>query len=224
MHYTLGDIVNIILPYSNDIDIKIMHGMPFLKASIKNRYKFTKYWMYVIQSNDNTYSICESYDDVFNRYYPSGNLDRPFISESDVVKKIFNLEIDNDISYRYDKVISDLDLDKFFLYFIKRLCRNNIIRFNIKNLDNRVLTLGFTSPRILRTLERGFESRNIHNGTISDLLDIIVKRNESFSLGKLKEKEIRVIEIKLKELGLIPHIDRTDNVINSITFDFRKGE
>lgn len=224
MHYTIGDIVNIILPYSNDINIKVMNGMPFLKASIKDVSKFTKFWIYVIQLKDYTYSVCESHDDVFNRYYPSGIIDKPFITETDLIRKIFNLDTNNDISYMYDKVISDLDLDGFFIYFIKRLYRNKIIRFNLKNLDTRLINLGFTSPRILRVIDRPFEVRNIKNGTILDLLDIVVKRNEDFSLGKLKEKEIRVIEIKLKELGLRPHINHTNNSINNITFELRKGE
>ncbi len=222
MGITIGEIANVLLPYSNDVDINISNEVPFLRARLSSISAYTKAYMYVVQTGEHTYACCDSRDDLNgDRFFPTGSTSKPFVIETDIIRSWFGSE-GNDISYKYDSVVTDLTFDAFIQHLYERLSHYHIIRLDKKYLTTRLIDMGFTSVRIKRAIDEEFKAKKCHQGTISDLIDIIVRRNGLFSLSSLRSRESKVIVAKLKEIGITVTIN-SDNCINSLKFDKCKG-
>lgn len=222
MQISIGEVVNELLPFTNDINVSIMNDVPFLRARISTESAYTRAYLYVVQTAYGKYACADSRDDVNgDRFFPTGGIKHPFIVETDIVRSMFGCTGD-DISYKYETVVTDLDLSGFVDHLHYLLNYYEIIRFDPKNLSQKVADLGFTSTRIRRTIEKEFSSKKCHLGTIKDLSDIILRRHERFSLGNLSSKETAVIVAKLKALGVTVKID-PENCFYTISFDRRKG-
>lgn len=219
---TIGEIVNKLLDYCNNVEANISNGVPFLKARISSNSCYTKCYMYVVQTAPHVYAACDYHDDVCgSRFFPTGSETNPFIVEQDVIHRLFGCGEGMDNSWKYETVTKDLDPATFNKYLIGVLSAYEIIRFDQRKMDQKVAELGFTSTRIKRVIEKEFDTHRCHQGTINDLYDIINERHEVFSLANLRQRESSVILAKMRELGVTLSID-SNNCIASFKFDKKK--
>lgn len=211
MRTTIGEIVNEIIPFCSKIEMKLFQDVPFVSASLKNARNLTIGRMYIVQTKENQYSFYSSDKDTFGtHYFPTGSIFNPLISDSEVVPSLFK---EKDLP---KKVIENVNLTEFLYYFYIILYNYEITRFNPKHLTKKFSELGFRSKNIIKNIDKTFTLRGYENGTIKDLLEI-VKNEECFILGPLKSKETHIIELKLKDLGLLASIK--NNRIYSIKLD-----
>lgn len=215
MRTTIGEIVNEIIPFCSKIEMKLFQDIPFVSASLKNDHNLTVGNIYIAQTEEHKYSFYASNSGIVGKqYFPTGSIFSPLMSESEVVPSLLtNNELPGEI-------IEGVGLDQFinYLYFI--LYDYEITRFNPKHLTKKFSGLGFRNKSIIKNIDKTFSFRNYEDGSIKDLLDII-RKEDCFILGPLKSKEVHIIELKLKDLGLNPVIK--NNRIYEITLDrFRK--
>lgn len=223
MRVTIGEIVDRLAEYCNSVDVTVNHGIPFLRARISTSSCYTVCYMYVIQTEEHTYAVADARDDINgNRFFPRGTSEKPFVVEQDVVRSLFGVQSGDGISYKYADVVTGLNANEFMMHLFKRLSYYEIIRFSTKNLTTRVPDMGFTSVRIRRVVEEEFKKYKCHQGTIQDLINIVMVDGNPFSLSNLRSRETSVIVAKLRELGIEISINDS-NCITSLKFDKRKG-
>lgn len=224
MQITIGEVINELMPYANIVESSICHGVPFVVARISTASNYTIFYMYVVQTGEHQYAACDCRDNINGeRFFPTGGIDRPFIVEQDVVRSMFGINSDDDISYKYDTVVTGLSFADFITHLYERLSYYEIIRFKSKNLNIKIAEMGFTSVRIRRAIEEGFKNRKCYMGTIKDLIDIVIRRKDTLSLGGLKHRESNVIVAKLRDLGILITINE-NNCIDTVQFDKKKGK
>lgn len=219
MRITIGEIANELIEYSNSVEVNIMNGVPFLRARISSISNFTRCYMYVIQTAEHTYAVCDSHDDLNGeRFFPSGEIIKPFILERDIIRLKFGIESSGDFIYGYESVVQDLPYEEFMNHLLKRMHAYEIIKFDPINLSSRISNLGFTNPRLRRCLDNEFTDKKHHKGTISDLIDIVLRQRKKFSLAILKPREMGAVAGKLKDLGIYVIID-DDKCIVDLKFN-----
>lgn len=216
MRITIGEIVNIVMPYVEDLQLRIMNHMPFIKACVKDHTLLTKYWIYVVQSDDFEYSYCESRDDIFDRYFPSGNCDKPIISETDLIKKIFDLNR-NDISYKYETVMNSLDVEGFLTHFLTRLYENRIIRFNPKKLSLKLDEIGILNKKFVKNIQKVYDSYRLKNPSIQEIIKVIYKKHKRISFQGLRDIELELYLSIMEKLGIKLYLSE-DKEVTSLKF------
>ncbi len=210
MKINIGEIVNIIIPFTTSMNLSIYGSFPVITSSIGNNSATTKLYMSIMQTSENFYSIAIT-DDIYNgnKFIPTGNINKPFIRE-----KYF---LGGD--FYESECFKNIEGKDFQLWFYNKLYEYNIIRFNPKNYNKKLIDLGFNSGKIKRILDKNFKKLHYINGSISDLINITNDKEIGFSLSGLEDKEIRCIYAKIKNLGL--EIVIFDNKITKVKYDRR---
>lgn len=209
MNITIGEIANILLPFTTVLNMYIREPFPYISASIGNVSMVSKLYVSVIQTQEHLYSVSIG-DDTYggNRLIPTGCRDIPFIRE----KNFYGYSTDVDTTF-------NLNPDKFRMWLMKALYLYNITRFDPNDFSLKVIDMGFNSLKIKRTIDKKFKSFNRPSGTILDLITIVNTNGNEFVLYKLEEKEIKCVYAKLKSIGLEPII--VDNRIIKINYERR---
>lgn len=214
MRSTIGEIVDVLLPYSNKVETTMVGGLPFVKAYLSGRNNTTKAIMYIVQMSSHIYSLCDDYDHpIGDNYFATGSTLVPFISEKEIISQWFE-------NNKYEKeyhIHTNISYNEFIEYTYERLWYYDIIRFNPKNKKIIFSELGFNNIKIRKTIDKSFESNNCNSNTIGDLIELVMKRGKSFSLEGLKQKEINCVFSKLKSIGIISTIKH--DMITMISFE-----
>lgn len=216
MQSTIGEVVDQLLPYSNAVETTIVDDMPFVRAYISNASNITRAMVYVVQTGMNEYSVCDTQDEMLgNKLFPTGSISKPFISERSLIKDLFGISDKSSINIK-----SKLSTTGFSKYLIDCLWRYDIIRFNPDSFKIHMSDMGFNNVKLRQVINRSFNENNRRGGTLNDLIDIITIHHKKFNLNPLKEKDIRCISAKLKNIGLIITFD--NGYITGVTFERRK--
>lgn len=198
MELTIGEIINQVLPFSNSCECNIIYGKPFLRILVGGVGLCTRVYMYVIQTGEHKYAVCDSWTDIHgHKYLPTGNVSTPFISEKNKIGRWFGTTEDDDSEF-----ITNLNLEGFMKYFYKVLYEYDIIKFSPENLDLKMVDMGFTSNKIKNTLTQTFRKKRRSKGTIYDLLRIVMEDNKEFDLPTLLPRELKCVRGKLRDIGL----------------------
>ena len=184
MKSTIGEVVNEIIQYSNKIEMSIVNELPFIKVYLSGKNNTTKAIMYIIQVGNHVYSICDDYDyPIGERFFPTGNITNPFITEKEIVLGWFN----NDSNIRnIINMKNNITYDSLIEYIYNRLWYYDIIRFNPECRKIKFSELGFTSNKIRNIIDKSFIANNCKNGTIDDLIRLINNESKTFSLYGLR--------------------------------------
>lgn len=212
MVITIGEIVNEILPFSNQVTSSIVNGFPYVNAPIRGSGSCPKIYVSVVQFDNHVYAAAVT-DDVFNgnKFIPTGNSSKPFIREKYFMRG-------NEQSA--DRIVSRIQLREFHSWWFKQLYDYGVICFNPDNLTTQVRSLGFNSLKIRRTLERMFSKNHCRFGNIEELINLVNNQKKSFDLTNLLDKELSCVNAKLRNLGLLVTIK--DGYIINIDYE-RKG-
>lgn len=200
MPITLGCISNILMPYCNKVELTHTNGVPLLRAYLSTNTGFTRGYMYVVQHDDGLFSACDNPDDLHgNRFFPSGLVDKPFISEKEVINRYAS---DRSPSAQYTSIITHATSKEIMRYVFDTLYRYQITKVDVTTLGTVMIDMGFTSTRIKRSIDKAFSENKAHVGRIMDLFDIIWLQHKHFVLPQLRQREIAVIIAKLRDLGI----------------------
>lgn len=210
MFNTSGEITDVLLEYTNVIELSVVNKMPFIRAFISNCYGITKAYVYIIQVEEHRYSICDNYDDVGgNRFFPTGSRINPFVKEKDIIDMKFNTKRKVDDT-EYSSVITNLSPPMLFDRLYEILFEYNVITANPKTFPT-LLSQIFGNPKIKRSIDNGFKELNCYHGTIGDFVDLVITNRGQFNLGNLKSKELKEVDSKLRSVGIVPLIE--NNII-----------
>lgn len=205
MRSTIGEIANIILPFTSMIQISESANRPFLKANIMSGNHFLKFTLYVTQIAEHEYAIIDTNNDINGyHYFANSSISRPFIIEQDMIRSQFSENF-----HWYDRVVSHLDSTTFFQHFLNLLYEYQIISYKTESNDIVLEYMEINSPKIRRAVKKAFKERGVAtNGTIWNLIEIMYEKEETFWLRGLTDREASVIVAKLKSIGLQTTIDR----------------
>ena len=90
MRNTIGELISELSVYSNLIETNTVFGFPFIRAYLSGRNNTTKAIIYVIQTSENTYASCDNEDELLgHKYFPTGSISKPFISEAKLSTELF---------------------------------------------------------------------------------------------------------------------------------------
>lgn len=210
MKITIGEIVNELLPYSNMVETSTIRGFPFVRALISSNNGCLRMFMYILQYSENSYYVCDT-DAFGDKYFPTGNTSKPFISEPKLIHELFNEK--DEINEEKVRMVDNIT---FIDYLIDSLIKYDIIIFNKDDLKIKFSQMGFRNQNIVKTIDRSFTDNFHSDGTMDDLIDIVCKQRKTFSLGYMKPGDIRFVSLKLGDIGL--NMNTIDNTIIGITF------
>lgn len=217
MNITIGEIANILLPYTNLIEMNITNDHPFLKAYLNGSGLSTRIYMYVVQTGEHTYAVCDSDDDKNGkRYFPTGSIKRPLMPEKDIVNEWFNGE-DKGSDPSVKIGLTNLTFED---YLLERLFEYGILIFDPKDKNVSITSLDFKSLKIRRIVDRAFADNHYRNSNIGNLIDLVMKKHKTITFPQLKEKEIKCIYAKLKDRGL--DVTFKDCEIVKVKYIFRR--
>lgn len=196
MNITIGEIANILLPFTTSLKMYIHEPFPYISASIGNGSAISKLFISVMQTQEHLYSASIG-DDVYggNRLIPTGYTEMPFIRE----KNFYGYSTEVPTTF-------NLNPSNFRLWLMKTMYLYNITRFNPNDFTLKITDMGFNSVKIKRIIDRIFKSFNRPSGTVSDLITIVNTNGKEFNLYRLEDKEIKCVYAKLKNIGLEPII------------------
>lgn len=218
MRNTIGELISELSVYSNLIETNTVFGFPFIRAYLSGRNNTTKAIIYVIQTSENTYASCDNEDELLgHKYFPTGSISKPFISEAKLSTELFggfNLNEEYKISLK-----ENMNLYQFIDHLHSRLWYYDIINFNPSNKKIHFAGMGFTSKNIKNIINNTFRQNKHPDGKIKDLIDIVIKENKAFGIEGMKEREVKCIYATLSKIGIIPLIK--NNQITEITFERR---
>lgn len=210
MKVTIGELSEELLFYSNKIEITSVNDRPFMRVYLGGPHNTTKAIIYIIQTAEHKYSVCDNFDDLLGeKYFPTGSISKPFIKEKELVNELFPILDSNEESY----FINGLNSLTFINYLYNRLYYYNILQFNPNDSKIKISEMGFTSTRIRKGFDQGFKMNNCKSDQIKDLLNVVIKDKKPFNLGMLKNKEFSCIIAKMKDLGLSLKIQK-GSIIN----------
>lgn len=216
MQSTIGEIVDQLLPYSNSVDSVIINDIPFVRAYISNDSNITRAILYVVQTQLHEYSVCDAPDEILgNRVFPTGSISKPFISESSFINDMFGIKNNTSINTK-----NKLSASNFLKYLMDRTWYYDVTRFNPSNFRINMSEMGFNNSKLRHVINRSFSENGRRDGTLEDLMNIVVVQHKKFNLNPLKEKDIRCISAKLKNVGII--ITSDNGYITGVTFERRK--
>lgn len=218
MKITIGEILNIVIPFSNNLEVSEAYGSPFMTASISNASGFRKFFIYVKQTADHEYAVCDSIDNNNgNRYYVSKSNEKPFIMERDVIRQ--QLGSGPPDPNWYDTVRVGLNKEAFTNHFIDLLIQYDVIRFRRESESIILEDMGIRSDKIKRAIKKAFKDHSYVKGSIQNLLDIVYFKGDRFWMRGCGLKEMQVVSSKLRTIGLLSTIEH--DFITSIQFDKR---
>lgn len=213
MHITIGELTNEILPYSSKIEMNIINTcIPYVKAYLSGEGSISKAVIYIIQTNENQYSACDNNNDPLDRYMPSGNITDPFVVEKDVIHRWFGEKCEP----KKIRIKEGLNLESFRKYFYDILFDYEIIRFDPNSRNMRMSSMGFTSEKIRRVINRTFTENHCKDNRIDDLINLVREQGKPFSLQSLRHRELACVVAKLKNIGLDPTVEK--NFITKINY------
>lgn len=217
MFTTIGELTNGLIEYTNLLEMSTVKDTPFIRALLGSGNGFTKAYVYIVQTREHRYAVCDSYDDVCgNRYFPTGSNTKPFVQEKDIVQSKYNTM--SSTSGDYSTVVYDLDRNGFYKHMLYLLYKYDIIRINPTTLSEPLAHI-FSSGKIRRNVESSFRD-NKCLGSIEDLINIVIRDHNKFNLGNLKQKEVKEVISRLKCIGIIPEI--AGNEITKATLERRR--
>lgn len=216
MNVTIGELINEILPFSSKIEMNMLNeSIPYVKAYLSGG-SISKAVIYIIQTDKNQYSVCDNNNDPLDRYIPSGNITDPFVFEKDVIHRWFNEKCDP----TKIKVRKELNLESFKKYFYDILYEYEIIKFDPNSRNMKMASMGFTSEKIRRVINRSFTESHCGENRIDDLINLVKYQGKPFSLQSLRQRELACVVAKLKNIGLDPTVEK--NFITKIDYIRRK--
>lgn len=211
MRTTIGEIIDIILPYSNSIEMSMVNDTPFIRTRLSGKLGFTKAYLYILQTDEHIYSIADSNNDTNGeRYFPTGSVISPFIKEKDLIQ-IWN---GGNVNNRNNR--NNITYDDFFNVFYILLWKYEIIKFNPKLFKMLIINIKFISKKVNRFIENGLLEQKCHNLTIQGLFDTLIKDKKQIHLGNIKQKEIKDFISKMKQIGIDMNINK--NYITNMSF------
>ena len=200
MRATIGEIINVILPYSNDIIINSMNSFPYIRARLNSKFGFTKCYLYILQVDEYIYSACDNSENSNGELcFPTGNSDNPFIKEKDFVTRWIGGDC-------YDEEINiskNMSCYEFMEYFYSLLFEYEIVKTNPKILTQNMNGIKFPSKKIISCISDTMHSNKCNKLTILEMIYIIRIHMNSLSLENLKLKEINEFISTMKKLGII---------------------
>lgn len=220
MDVTIGEVINKVISFCNICEVNVVYGRPFLRLLIEAPSGITRAYMYVIQTSEHTYAVCDSWSDIHgHKYLPTGTISKPFIRESDLVKQWFDGSTEDESEFT-----TNLNLEKFMRYFYERLSFYEIIKFSPSNFDLKMVDMGFTSNKIKNTLSDTFKKKRRSKGTLADLIKLVMEDHKEFDLPTLLPRELSCVKGKLKDLGLEAIIEgeSANSKITHLSFAKRK--
>lgn len=213
MQPTIGEIIDVLTPYANLLEVRTVNGFPFVRAHLAGSDGITKCYMYVKQIAEHQYAACDDRDDLHGRrFFPTGSISKPFVVEEELIHSWFSCGTNKDVRDYYDSVRNELSYSDFLGYMYERLIEYDIIKFDQKVRDTKISMMDFSSVKIKRTIDRIMKGHGYRVGTIWDLFDLVMIKKEALTLEGLKSKEIQVLVSKLKCVGV-------DCVVNGYTIE-----
>ena len=206
MNITIGNLINYLLPYSNLLETKFICGVPFIRTGLRKESNVNIAMLYIIQTGEDRYSVLDTISDNFNdKYFPTGSIERPFISDKEFISHMFNSDenMNNEIVY----IKNDISESMFVDYLLDILWYYNIIRLNPKKYDIKIIDMNFRSDKIKNIITNTFTRLGHQDGTVYDLLTVFIKEHKTFSLHGLRERELKHIQLQLKRVGIIAIIE-----------------
>lgn len=201
MFTTIGELTNVLIEYTTVMEMSIVNNTPFIRALLGSGNGFTKAYVYIVQLSEHRYAVCDNYDDVCgNRYFPTGSINKPFIQERDIIRMKYPTKSPNMADY--STVVSGLNPNDFFNHLLHILHKYDIIRIDPETLSTSMIHM-FDNGRVKRNVESSFRNYKC-SGSIGDLINIVVRDQNSFNLGNLKQKEVKEVISRLKTVGIIP--------------------
>lgn len=216
MRSNIGPIVDFLLPYISQIQIRDYHGRPFMSASARNREMITKGTMYVLQTAPDQFAYIDAEcTSTGFQFFPQDCASKPFVMEQDFIHQKFGGCM-TDSSF-YDSMIINASFGEIIHQIIDRLGFYDVIRYKTSSGPTVLESMDINSTRIRRAIEKAFKDAGRYTGSISDLIDIVCIEHTPFQLTGLKEKELECVQKRLKSVGIITTID--DDSIASIYFE-----
>ena len=199
MNITIGEIIDVILPFASTITVSKRSLFPWITANIEGGSSVTRLFISVKQVSEWTYSAVVT-DDVYNgnRLIPTDTVEPPFIQEKSFLSYEYNQK---DIDGK-----NNMNVIQFRRWLFRILYTYRVIKFDPCNWSKRVVDLGFNSTKIRRCIDKTMRKMKCYKGDIFNLIESINTKHEKFSMEELEDKEIRCIYAKLKSLGLNPII------------------
>lgn len=215
MIITIGELVSDIAPYAGRTEISLVNGIPFIRANITNGNMITKTYLYIIQVDKNTYTVCNDPNDSNgSMYFPLGSISEPFRNEAELRQSWLCQPKKRLNGANCLKNISRIEFNN---YLHELLLGNGIISTTVKNMDTPMTLLGFANPHIKTSIEDEFNHYGMNgNSTIRDLIRLVNIDSHPFRLDSLKNKEYQYVFIKLRDLGL--SVTSTGGVIERLVF------
>lgn len=217
MKITIGETINELMLYSRNVEMSMSGCFPFIKADIGTTSN-TKAHVYIVQVAEHKYSICDYHDDLHgNRYVPTQNSNKPFIKERYLIQQKFGITIPN--YEEEESILLNVGYLTFLDHFYSILSKYKIIKagpklFNRQISDRVVLPL---LPRLSKGLETVFKDRKITDPKIKDLITIVKNPSDKFNIRGVKEKDIKELETKFKNIGI--NLVIQGNVVTDIHFE-----
>lgn len=212
MRTTIGEIIDIILPYSNSIEMSMVNDTPFIRARLSGKLGFTKSYLYILQTSEHVYSIADSNDDANGeRYFPTGSVISPFIKEKEIIQ-IWN----GGYECNKNNVNNNIKYDDFFIIFYILLWKYEIIKFNPKLFKMPIIDIKFVSKKVNKLIETGLYEQKCHNFTIHGLFNTLIKDKKQIYLGNIRQREIKDFISKMKQIGIDININK--NCITNMSF------
>ena len=219
MKITIGEVVNELMPYSRHVEINMAGDFPFIKADIGSNSKCTKAHIYVVQVDEHKYSICDYHDDLHgNRYIPTQSIEKPFVKEKKLIQHKFDIPVHDDDNEE-DSVLLNVGYLSFLDHLYTLLSQYGVIRTSPKVLNKQITDRDVLPliPRAAKALETVFKDRKMSDPKIKDLITIVKNPSDVFSIRGMKEKDVKDLENKFKNIGINLVIQR--NTITDIHFE-----
>lgn len=220
MKVTIGELTELLAPWSTKVEILMINGKPFMRAYLSSSYGTTRVYLYISQKEEYKYQCIESDDDICKKVIYTGNSFDPFIKESDYASKLFDeyKEKKSDDSFSYK---DNLDFRSFNDYLLDILYQYGIIRFDPSIKTKSIVhDMGFNSSKIKRILTERMKEYHSRNNSIGEFMFLIMNKKQKFDLYPMIQKEVNCIFAMLKNIGLDATIDK--NIIVGLDYSRRK--
>lgn len=214
MLYTIGELIDDILPYVGNIETSLVNGIPFIRTNIISSNLITQSYLYIVQVDDYTYTACDDPEDSNgNRYFPCGTISRPLIKEKEMIRSWFcDRKVKVPPSLRS---VSCVNRVEFLKYFYKLLNEYKVISVKDDLIKTPLIDLGFNNSKIKDQIADSFIRNGMkRNSDSNDLINIVNLQKKTFRLDTLKGKDRQFIAHKLSDVGLqiIIHNDSIDEI------------
>lgn len=213
MVITIGTISNELLKYANVIELKYVGYIPTLKAFLSTKSGITKVYVNIAQVGDNLFSAYADPNDTSGlRFVPTGSTSRPFVRESERAHELFGGKYES--QFEVESIIENVEYSDVMTFLFNILLEYDLI--NVTDINQRISTFGFDSPKLIRAIDKAFNSANQREGTVMELFSTVVCHKSNFTLEGLRSKDLKVLEKKLADRGT--YITFDNDTIIDVTF------